>query len=66
MASVWYSAGIPTGKMRVRTQRRFLRADVLVLQVEVDGEVHSYPNDFRKTTWWRDARTEDLTKLNLG
>lgn len=56
-----------TGRKRVRSQKRLLRAPVLVLQVEVrtagyevDSQGGGRDLDF---TWWRDARIEDIGEV---
>jgi len=54
----------PTGRTRYRTERRWFKPDVLVLQIEVrfeDGppDHHGMPI-YLKGSRWRDATPEDL------
>ncbi len=54
-----------TGKTRYRTQRRFLRSDVLVLQVEytyMHMENMGSSVECEEYTAWRDATLSDLTE----
>ena len=54
-----------TGRTRVRVQRRFLRRDLLVLQVEYERTGHEIDGwggtDIINIRNWRDACVEDIT-----
>lgn len=59
-----------TGKIRYRqaSEGRWNPKPVLVLQVEERGMVTSYSCGYVDTehcSWWRDAKTEDLSGLPL-
>lgn len=56
-----------TGNKRYRVLRRFMRKDVLVLQVQVRGFVPEYSGggsvDGEIRTWWVDAPPELLLEV---
>jgi hypothetical protein len=50
-----------TGNIRYRVLKRFLRAPILVLQVQFTGNVpscHGGVIDVNKSAWWMDCRPE--------
>lgn len=58
-----------TGRTRWRTERRLLKPDLTVLQVEVrfgDGpsDWHGLPTHLAGTGW-RDATVDDVTRLSV-
>jgi hypothetical protein len=57
----------PTGKVRYRSEKRWLKPEVLVLQVQVicgDGppDSNGMP-EYLSATYWRDARVQDLVVI---
>jgi hypothetical protein len=56
-----------TGLFKHEPRNRLFRSPVMILRVEVEGNRNTdlgygLVNDGR-TTWWRDARPEDLQKI---
>ena len=50
-----------TGNIRYRVLKRFLRAPVLILQVELIGNVSNYDGghiSVGEQTWWEDCKPE--------
>lgn len=58
----------PTGRVRHRSERyRFGHAERLIMQVELEGWIYGdTPYDLHMGTWWRDARTSDVTTEQAG
>jgi hypothetical protein len=60
----------PTGKVRYRSEKRWMKPDVLVLQVQVTcGDGPSDSNgmpEYLSATYWRDAQVEDLDVVLRG
>jgi hypothetical protein len=54
--------GTLTGKTRYRIQKRFFRAPILVLQVQVT--FGRFDDEHQPGPHWRDATVEDLASLN--
>ncbi|WP_062120335.1 hypothetical protein [Aureimonas sp. AU40] len=54
-----------TGKRRYRTQRRWFRSDMLVLQVEFH-DVSYIGRSIEPCLSWRDARVEDLMTIEAS
>ncbi len=55
----------PTGKERFRVQPRLFRKPIIILQVEMGGEIDVSPfirTDYQYRTWWKDAELVDLTE----
>lgn len=57
---------VPTGNYRLRVETRFLRAPVLVLQMEFAGQMTTANGPYIEQTditQWQDAKVEDLGPL---
>lgn len=63
--TTFYTHGNLTGRYRFREQKRWGRKSMLVLQVEIAAEAHSYPDMIRDVIRWRDGTTEDLLGLGI-
>lgn len=54
-----------TGRKRYRSAKTWWGKEILILQIEVEGNVPTnvggYRIELEHKTWWRDATTADLT-----